>query len=108
MQFPIINLTNTKMTKEAIPEQNIKPTIAEKTKLQDPEKYARLKAEAKAPYRGLRKFIYVSLGAWGGIGAFVFLTALLAGKGEFGANMSNLALQIGLVAFMVLLFRRDR
>jgi hypothetical protein len=38
----------------------------------------------------------------------VFLTALLAGKGEFGANMSNLALQIGLVAFMVLLFRRDR
>ncbi len=96
------------MTEDPIPDQNAKPTITEKTKQPDPEKYAHLKAEAKAPYRGLRKFVYISLGAWGGIGAFVFLTALLAGKGDPGTNMGNLALQIGLVALMVLLFRRDR
>jgi Low psii accumulation1 / Rep27 len=96
------------MTEEPISEQNTKSPIAEKIKRQDPEKYARLKAEVKAPYRGLRKFVYVTLGAWGGIGAFVFLTALLAGKGELDTNMGNLALQIGLVALMVLLFRRDR
>jgi hypothetical protein len=96
------------MTEDPIPEQITKPTIAENLKRNDPEKYARLKAEAKAPYRGLRKFVYVTLGAWGGIGGFVFLTALLAGKGTPGTNIGNLALQIGLVALMVLLFRRDR
>jgi Low psii accumulation1 / Rep27 len=93
---------------DPISETNTKSTIAENLKRRDPEKYARLRAEAKAPYRGLRKFVYVTLGAWGGIGAFVFLTALLAGKGTTGSNIGNLALQIGLVALMVLLFRRDR
>lgn len=93
---------------DPISEQNAKSTIAENFKRDNPEKYARLRAEAKAPYRGLRKFVYVTLGAWGGIGGFVFLTALLAGKGAPGSNMGNLALQIGLVALMVLLFRRDR
>jgi Low psii accumulation1 / Rep27 len=96
------------MTEDPISAQSAKPTIAENLKRNDPEKYARLKAEAKAPYRGLRKFVCVTLGAWGGIGAFVFLTALLAGKGSPVTNIGNLALQIGLVALMVMLFRRDR
>lgn len=43
-------------------EQNGKQaTITENLKRRDPEKYARLKAEAKAPYRGLRKFVYSNL-----------------------------------------------
>ena len=69
-----------------------------------PEKYARLKAEAKAPYKGLRMFFYVSFGASGLIGAFVFLARLAAGK-DISTDLPNLALQIGVVALMVFLFR---
>ncbi|WP_017303905.1 DUF3493 domain-containing protein [Spirulina subsalsa] len=72
-----------------------------------PEKYARLKAEAKAPYRGLRKFIYFGLGASGLIGAFIFLTQLLAGR-DVGAALPNFALQIGVVALMVSLYRWEQ
>ncbi|MGC1396807.1 MAG: DUF3493 domain-containing protein [Coleofasciculaceae cyanobacterium] len=72
-----------------------------------PEKFARLKAEAKAPYRGLRKFIYVSFAASGLIGAFIFLVQLAAGQ-EVATALPNLALQIGVVALMVWLFRIDR
>ena len=42
-----------------------------------PEKYARLKAEAQAPYKGLRKFIYLGLGASGVIGAMIFFLQFL-------------------------------
>jgi hypothetical protein len=69
-----------------------------------PEKYARLKAEAQAPYRGLRKFIYVAFGASGSIGAMVFLAQLAAGRSVAQA-LPNLALQVGIVALMVWLFR---
>ena len=72
-----------------------------------PEKYARLKAESKAPYRGLRKFFYVAFGASGLIGAFVFLAKLGAGQ-DLASNLSNLALQLGVVALMVFLFRIDQ
>ena len=72
-----------------------------------PEKYARLKAESKAPYRGLRKFFYLAFGASGLIGAFVFL-AKLAGGQDLANNLPNLALQIGVVALMVFLFRIDQ
>ncbi|HEY9891313.1 MAG TPA: DUF3493 domain-containing protein [Candidatus Sericytochromatia bacterium] len=72
-----------------------------------PEKYARLRAEAKAPYRGLRKFIYVTFGASGFIGAVVFL-AQLAGGQEVATALPNLALQIGVVALMIWLFRLDK
>jgi hypothetical protein len=71
------------------------------------EKFARLKAEAKAPYRGLRKFIYVTFAASGLIGAFVFLAQLAAGQ-EVATALPNLALQIGVVALMVWLFRIDQ
>lgn len=69
-----------------------------------PEQYARLKAEAAAPYRGLRKFIYVACGISGFIGAIVFLTQLLAGR-DVDATLPNFALQVGVVALMVFLFR---
>jgi hypothetical protein len=72
-----------------------------------PEKYARLKAEAKAPYRGLRQFIYVAFGASGFIGAVVFLAQLAAGN-EVVTALPNLGLQIGIVALMVWLFRLEQ
>lgn len=68
------------------------------------EQYARLKAEAIAPYRGLRKFIYIGCGASGLIGAFIFLTQLLAGR-DIDTALPNLALQIGVVTLMVFLWR---
>lgn len=77
---------------------------SKRLKESDPERYARLVAESKAPYRGLRKFIYIGFGASGAIGAFVFLTQALAGR-DIEAALPNLALQVGLVALMVWLFR---
>lgn len=72
-----------------------------------PEKFARLKAEAKAPYRGLRKFIYVSFAASGLIGAFIFIAQLAAGH-EVATALPNLGVQVAVVALMVWLFRIDR
>lgn len=71
------------------------------------EKYARLKAEAQAPYRGLRQFVYLACGASGFIGAFIFLAQLAAGR-EVASALPNFALQVGVVALMVWLFRLDR
>ncbi|MBA2748021.1 MAG: DUF3493 domain-containing protein [Tatlockia sp.] len=71
------------------------------------EQYDRLKAEAAAPYRGLRRFIYIAFGASGFVGALVFLAQIAAGK-EADAPLSNLALQVGVVALMVFLFHWDK
>ena len=71
------------------------------------EQYARLKAEAAAPYRGLRKFVYVAFGASGFIGALIFLAQLAAGR-DVVATLPNFALQIGVVALMIFLFRLER
>ena len=73
----------------------------------DPQKYAHLIAEAKAPYRGLRKFVYAAFGASGAIGAAVFLAQILAGR-DVEAALPNLAIQIGVIALMVWLFRIDK
>ncbi|MEL6496489.1 MAG: DUF3493 domain-containing protein [Cyanobacteria bacterium J06623_7] len=72
-----------------------------------PEKYARLKAESKAPYRGLRQFFYLAFGASGLIGAFVFLAKLAAGQ-DLANDFPNFALQLGVVGLMVFLFRIDK
>jgi hypothetical protein len=69
--------------------------------------YAQLRAEAKAPYRGLRQFIYVGFGASGLIGAFIFLMQILAGR-EVDAALPNFVLQVGVVALMVWLFRLEQ
>jgi hypothetical protein len=71
------------------------------------EQYDRLKAEAAAPYRGLRRFIYIAFGASGFVGALIFLAQLAAGN-QADAPLSNLALQVGVVALMVFLFRLDK
>ncbi len=71
-----------------------------------PEQYSRLKAEIKAPYKGLRKFIYLGLGASGFIGSVVFMFRCLAGK-EIASSLANFALQLGVVALMIFLWRRE-
>ncbi|NER26345.1 MAG: DUF3493 domain-containing protein [Symploca sp. SIO1C4] len=86
---------------------NSQPNSRNNPRQLSPEKYARLKAEAKAPYRGLRKFIYFTFGASGFIGALIFLAQLAAGSDATTA-LPNLALQIGVVALMVWLFRIDK
>lgn len=73
----------------------------------DPEKYARLKAEAKAPYKGLRQFFYLAFAASGFIGAVVFLSQLAAGA-DVASALPNLALQVGVVALMIWLFRLEQ
>jgi Low psii accumulation1 / Rep27 len=73
----------------------------------NPEKYARLKAEAAAPYRGLRQFVYFACGASGFIGAFIFLAQIAAGR-EVSTALPNFGLQIGVVALMVWLFRLEQ
>jgi hypothetical protein len=73
----------------------------------DPELYKRLRQEATSPYRSLRKFIYVGFGASGFIGAVVFLAQLAAGR-DISNALPNFALQVGVVALMVWLFKIDR
>ncbi len=73
----------------------------------DPELYARLKAEAASPYRGLRNFVYLAFGASGLIGAFIFVLQLLAQKTSLEVGLPSLALQVGVVALMVFLWRWD-
>jgi hypothetical protein len=73
----------------------------------DPELYARLKAEAASPYRGLRKFVYLAFAASGLIGAFIFVLQLLAQKTSLEVGLPSLALQVGVVALMVFLWRWD-
>jgi len=73
----------------------------------DPELYAQLRAELKTPYRGLRQFIYVAFGASGLIGSVVFLAQLAAGR-EIETALPNLALQVGVVALMIGLFRWEQ
>lgn len=73
----------------------------------DPEKYARLKAELDAPYRGLRQFIYVAFGASGLIGTLIFFVKILSGQ-DINSALPNFALQIGVVALMIWLFRLEQ
>jgi hypothetical protein len=72
------------------------------------EQYERLRREAKSPYRGLRIFIYMAFAGSGFIGAVVFLARLIAGNGELETNLGNFALQIGVLALMIWLYRIDR
>ena len=71
------------------------------------EQLARLKAEAEAPYRTLRKFIYLAFGASGLIGLFIFALQLLAGK-NVEQGLPNLAIQVGVVALMTFLWKLEQ
>lgn len=85
------------------PNKKNRPPLSQR----DPEKYARLKAEAEAPYKGFRQFFYIAFGASGFIGAVVFLAQLAAGR-DVGNALPNFALQVGVVALMIWLFRLEQ
>jgi Low psii accumulation1 / Rep27 len=72
----------------------------------DPELYKRLKAEAQSPFRSLRRFFYLAFAGSGFIGGVVFLAKLAAGK-DLDTTIPNLALQAGVVALMLTLYRWD-
>jgi hypothetical protein len=74
----------------------------------NPEQYNRLRREAKSPYRGLRIFIYIAFAGSGFIGAIIFLARLIAGNGELQVNLGNFALQLGVLALILWLYRIDR
>jgi hypothetical protein len=72
-----------------------------------PKQYARLKAEMAAPYRSFRQFIYIAFGASGLIGTFIFFLRVLAGR-DVDSALPNLALQVGIVALVVFLWRWEQ
>ncbi|MEM9215481.1 MAG: DUF3493 domain-containing protein [Cyanobacteria bacterium P01_F01_bin.150] len=71
------------------------------------KRYAYLQAEAKAPYRILRRFLYVAFGASGFIGAWIFLLQVLTFQ-DLNRTIPNLALQLGVCALMIWLLKIDR
>ncbi|MGF1569161.1 MAG: DUF3493 domain-containing protein [Nodosilinea sp.] len=87
------------MAPDPTPKKPLPPGIS-------PEKYARLRAEAKAPYKGLRKVIYGTAGASGAIGAVIFIAQLIAGR-DVGNALPNLFVQLGVIGIVVLLFRLE-
>lgn len=89
------------------PNQDNQPRNAPMPETLKNERYARLREEAAAPYRGLRQFVYLACGASGFIGALVFVAQLAAGR-EVDSALPNFALQVGVVALMVWLFRLEQ
>ncbi len=71
------------------------------------EARARLRAEAQAPFRGLRHFFYLAFAASGGLGAFIFALKFLAGE-PLATVGPNLLLQLGVVALMIRVWRWDQ
>ncbi len=69
--------------------------------------FARLRAEAKTPYRGLRQVIYLVLAGSALTGGVVFFFRLLAGQNG-AENLPNFALQLGVFALMVGLWRWEQ
>ncbi|MDJ0899349.1 MAG: DUF3493 domain-containing protein [Xenococcus sp. MO_188.B8] len=84
-----------------------KPKSSSKKPQISPEKYARLRAEAKAPYKGFRKVFYFVCGASGLIGALIFLLRIAAGT-DVAQNLSNLAIQLAVIGIAIALWRWDK
>jgi hypothetical protein len=72
----------------------------------NPEKYAALSAEAQAPFRSLRMFIYASCVASAGIGGLVIFFGILAGR-NLETAIPNFAVNAGVVALTGWLFLRE-
>ena len=87
------------------PSQSPSKSRAQSSSL-DPSHLDQLRAEAKAPFRGFRRFFYVAFAGAGFLGSFIFLMKLLAGE-DFGTTFPNLLLQIGVLVLMVWLFQVD-
>jgi Low psii accumulation1 / Rep27 len=86
----------------------VQPNSPRGTKKQlDRETYARLKAEIASPYRGLRRFFYFASAGSGFIGAFIFLTQILAGR-DIETALSNLAVQAAVIAVAAFLWQWEQ
>ena len=72
----------------------------------NPQQYQRLRAEVAHPYRGLRLFLYIAFASSGFIGGVIFLAQAISGQ-DLATTLPNLALQIGVVALMIFLWRWD-
>lgn len=66
-----------------------------------------LRAELKAPYRGVRRFFYATFAGSAALGAFVFFFQVLAGK-DWATTVPNLLLQLSVLAVMVWLLWIER
>jgi Low psii accumulation1 / Rep27 len=71
------------------------------------EQLARLRAEAKAPYRGVRRFFYIALGSSAFLGGFVFLMKAIAGE-NLAQTLPNLLLQVAVCGIMLWLWRHEQ
>ncbi len=67
-----------------------------------PREQAELKAELIAPFRFLRRFIYLAVLGSGSLGAFIFALKALAGKPN---SLPNLGVQVVVVAIATGLWR---
>lgn len=73
----------------------------------DEERLARLRAEAKAPFRGLRQFFYLAFAASALFGGFIFFFKLLAGA-DVSSTLTNLVVQLGVFGLMMGLWQLER
>lgn len=85
----------------------MKPFQSDAAKGLSPEQLERLRAEARSPYKSIRRFFYIAFGLSGALGAYIFLMKILAGN-TAPHNTMNLLLQIGLTVAMVYLFWVER
>ena len=95
------------MPKSSLPESLVSPSTRSQAPQTTKDKYTYLRAEAKAPYRMLRRFIYVAFGASGFIGALVFLAQAVTLQ-HLQSTLPNLGLQLGVLALMIWLLKVDR
>jgi hypothetical protein len=72
-----------------------------------PEQLRRLRAEAKAPFRGLRKFFYAAFAGSAFIGAFIFLLKVIDQE-NLAQTLPNLFLQLGIGGVMLWLLQKDK
>ncbi len=82
------------------------PESSKPTSTLNPSHLEQLRAEAKAPFRGFRRFFYIAFAGSGFLGGFIFLLKLLAGE-DFATTFPNLMLQIGVFVLMLWLLRVD-
>ncbi|WP_299411326.1 DUF3493 domain-containing protein [Acaryochloris sp. IP29b_bin.148] len=66
-----------------------------------------LRAELKAPYRGVRQFFYVAFAGSALVGAVVFFFQVLAGQ-DIATTLPNLMLQLGILTLMLWLLWLER
>lgn len=71
------------------------------------DQLSRLRSEALAPYRGVRRFFYVALGGSAAIGGLIFAMKAIAGR-DLAHTIPNLLLQMGICVGLLILWRREK